>query len=95
MATGWMIGVMVELAGEPAPVRHFFAVAQEDQAKAEWTAVDHALSLGSLAGSPFKGVEPVQAIAPLTPHKINLLGLSRGQVRALGRTWPRRWVPFA
>ena len=40
MAKGWLIGVMVERAGEPAPVRYFFAVGHEDRAKAEWTAID-------------------------------------------------------
>ena len=90
-----MIAVMVELAGERAPLRHFYAVAHEDRAKAEWTAVDHALGLGCIPGSPIKGVEPVQAIAALSAHKMDQLGLSKGQVRALGRQWPRRWVPYA
>ena len=41
MADGWLIGVLVEVAGEPAPLRHYFAVGHEDQAKCEWTAVDY------------------------------------------------------
>lgn len=40
MAGGWLIAVLVEIAGEPAPLRHYFAVGHEDQGKAEWTAVD-------------------------------------------------------
>ena len=85
---------MVEVAGEPAPLRHFYAVAHEDRAKAEWTAIDHAMGLGRIAGGPVKGVEPVQAIGALNDHKMLQLGLAKGQVRALGRQWPRRWVPY-
>ena len=32
---GWVIGVMVEIAGERAPVRHYFAVGKADRAQAE------------------------------------------------------------
>lgn len=39
MADGWLIGVMVELRGESAPLRRLFAVGHGDQAKAEWRAV--------------------------------------------------------
>ena len=49
MAGGWMIGVMVELAGEPAPLRHYFAIGHEDQGKSEWTAVDWAGRAGRVA----------------------------------------------
>jgi len=89
-----MIGVMVELAGQPAPVRHFFAVGHPDQAKAEWTAIDNALLIGAVAASPVGGLEPVQALAELSPHKMGMLGLGAGQVRALGWRWPRRWLPL-
>ena len=48
MANGWLIGVMVELAGEPVALRHFFAVGQPDRAKAEWKAIDKALDRKSV-----------------------------------------------
>ena len=51
MGSGWMIGVMVELPGEPKPLRHFFAVGHEDRAKAEWTAIDRAMLIGGVAVS--------------------------------------------
>jgi hypothetical protein len=92
MATGWMIGVMVELAGESAPLRHFFAVGFEDRAKAEWRAVDQALLIGQVAGSPVGGLEPVHAVSALTPHTISQLALKPGEVRSLGWRWPRKWV---
>ncbi len=92
MTTGWMIGVMVEAAGERAPVRHFFAVAHQDRAKAEWSAVDQAMLLGAIAASPVGGLEPVQAIAPLSADMMRAQCLAGGQVRALGPKWPRRWI---
>ena len=52
MANGWLIGVMVELAGEPVALRHFFAVGHADQAKAEWSAIDSALLIGKVFGQP-------------------------------------------
>lgn len=90
--SGWLIGVMVELSGEPAPVRHFFAVGHEDRAKAEWTAIDAASLIGGIASSPVKGVEPVQALAALTPARMKKKGLLPREVRALGRAWPRNWL---
>ena len=54
MANGWMIGVMVELAGEPKAVRHFFAVGGEDRSRAEWKAVDQALLIGPVATNPYR-----------------------------------------
>jgi hypothetical protein len=87
-----MIGVMVEVPGEPAPLRHYFAVGWEDRAKAEWIAVDHALNIGPVAVSPVGGLEPVHAIAELTPALAKSMGLKHGQVQAFGWKRPRRWL---
>ena len=92
MANGWLIGVMVEVAGEPAPLRHFFAVGYADQAKAEWKAVDSALLIGKVAVSPFKGFEPVHAVSELSAKTTKSLALGPDEVRALGWRWPRRWT---
>jgi uncharacterized membrane protein len=92
VAGGWLIGVLIEVAGEPAPLRHYFAVGHEDQAKCEWTAVDSAGRAGRVATSPVGGQEPVEAIRPLTPAKMKTLGLVQGEVRELGRRHPRRWL---
>ena len=88
----WMVGIMLELADEPQPVRHFFAVGHEDRNRAEWAAVDQALTLGAVATSPVGGVEPVEAFARLTPRVVKRMGLAEGRVRPLGRLWPRRWL---
>jgi hypothetical protein len=93
MASGWLIGVMVEVAGEPAPVRHFFAVGVEDRAKAEWRAIDGALLIGRVAPSPVGGLEPVHTISEIPPTTAHVLGLKAGEVRPLGWRWPRRWIP--
>jgi hypothetical protein len=90
--TGWVIGVMVELADEPGAVRHHYAIGHEDRAKAEWTALDAATSLGHIATSPVRGMEPVQMLAQITPERMKLLGLLPKEVRALGRKLPRRWL---
>ena len=92
MASGWLIGVMVELAGEPAPLRHFFAVGYEDRAQAEWKAIDRALLIGRVATSPFGGLEPVHAVSELPPPTTRALALKPGEVRSLGWRWPRRWI---
>jgi len=92
VAAGWIVAVLVELDGEPAPVRHFYAVGHEDRGKAEWTAVDHALRLGGVSASPVNGQEPVQAICPVLPTMLTRQGLRSGEVRELGRLWPRRWI---
>ena len=92
MPRGWLIGVMVELAGEPGPVRHFFAVGHDDRAAAEWRAVDSALRLGPVASSPVGGLEPVHALGELSPKTIHIHGLRAGEVRALGRKTPRLWA---
>jgi hypothetical protein len=92
MADGWLIGVMVEVAGEKAPLRHFFAVGHGDQAKAEWKAIDQALLVGKVATSPVAGLEPVHAVAALSPHTIRSLALKPAEVRSLGWRWPRKWL---
>ena len=94
MSTGWMIGVMVELPGEPAPIRHFFAVGCEDRAKAEWTAVDKAMLIGRLAVSPTRGLEPVHAVGELPLRTVKAFALKPGEVRSLGPRLPRRWLPL-
>jgi hypothetical protein len=88
----WMVGVMIELADEPGPVRHFFAVGHEDRNRAEWAAVDEALTVGAVATSPIGGVEPVEAFAQLSPRVVKRMALAPGRVRPLGRLWPRRWL---
>ncbi len=95
MARGWMIGVMVELADEAAPVRHFFAVGLDDRATAEWKAIDGALRLGPVAPSPVGGLEPVHALGELTARTIEAQALRPGEVRALGRRPPRLWATVA
>jgi hypothetical protein len=92
MAGGWLIGVLVEIAGEPTPLRHYFAVGHEEQAKSEWTAVDRAGRTGRVASSPVGGQEPVQAIRALAPARMKVLGLAPGEVRELGWRHPRRWL---
>lgn len=88
----WMVGVMVETADEPAPVRHYYAVGHEDRNRAEWAAVDEALKVGAVATSPVAGVEPVEAFAKLTPKVVKRMALRDGAVRPLGPLWPRRWL---
>jgi hypothetical protein len=89
---GWLIGILVRLPGETEPVRHFWAVAVADRAKAEWAAADRAMLLGDIASSPWRGTEPVEAIKALTPHAFDWSGLKDGEVRALGTKQPRRWL---
>ena len=90
MTTGWLVGVLVETDG--GFVRHFYAAAREDQARAEWSAGDRAQNEGTVATSPRGGTEPVQAISPLSADAVRSLDLAPGEVRALGVRWPRRWV---
>jgi hypothetical protein len=90
-----MIGVMVELPDTSAAVRHFYAVAKPDQARAEWAAVDCATALGRVATSPVGGEEPVKAMAPLPASTLRQFGVADGTVKALGWRWPRRWLPPA
>jgi hypothetical protein len=92
MAGGWLIGVLVQIAGEPAPLRHYYAIGHADQAKAEWTAIDWAGRAGRVASSPQAGQEPVEAIRPLSLAKMKILGLAPGEVRELGWRHPRRWL---
>ena len=89
---GWLIGVMVEVVGEPIALRHFFAVGYGDQARAEWKAIDRALLIGRVATSPVKGLEPVHSISELTPKTVKALALKPDEVRSLGWKWPRKWV---
>jgi hypothetical protein len=89
---GWMIGVMVQVDEEPAPLLRYFAVGKPDQQRAEWAAVDMAVTLGAVAVSPIRGQEPVKAIAPLSAMIARSNGLGPGQVRSLGLRWPRRWI---
>jgi hypothetical protein len=92
MADGWLIGVMVEVAGEAKPLRHFFAVGHADQAKAEWRAIDEALLIGKVAASPVAGLEPVHAVSALSARTIKQLALKPAEVRPLGWRWPRKWL---
>ena len=92
LPAGWIIGVHVEVRGEPGSVRHFFAIGHADRAKAEWTAVDWAQRVGDVATSPVRGDEPVQMLGALTLSMMGRLGLLRGEVRELGVKWPRRWL---
>ena len=92
MSGGWLIGVMVEAPGEPRAVRHFYAVGHPERAKAEWTAVDRALTVGGVAASPVGGLEPVAAIRQIPPQRMKALGLAAGEVRSLGWRHPRRWL---
>jgi len=88
-----MIGVMVDVAGEPAPLRHFFAVGYDDRAQAEWKAIDQALLIGRVATSPVGGLEPVHAVSELSAQTVKVFALRPGEVRPLGWKWPRRWIP--
>jgi uncharacterized membrane protein len=92
MASGWLIGVMVEVEGEPVALRHFFAVGHEDRSRAEWRAIDQALLIGRVATSPVQGLEPVHMVAELEAKTTTALALGVGEVRALGWRWPRRWI---
>ncbi len=89
---GWVIGVHVEVRGEPGTSRHFFAIGHADRAKAEWTAVDWAQKVGDVAVSPVRGDEPVQMLGALTASMMGKLGLKPAEVRELGVKWPRRWL---
>ena len=92
MASGWLIGVMVERPGEPVALRHFFAVGHADRAKAEWSAIDQALLIGPVSSSPVGGLEPVHAVSELSAKTIKSLALKPSEVRSLGWRWPRRWT---
>lgn len=89
---GWVVGVMVHEAGAEAPVRLYFAVARPDQARAEWAAVDLAVAAGRVATSPVGGVEPVQAVGPITATVAGRMALAAGAAKALGPRSPRRWL---
>jgi hypothetical protein len=89
---GWLIGVLVRLPGEAEPVRHFYAVALDDRARAEWAAADRAMLVGDIASSPWRGTEPVAALRQLGQHAFDWSGLKDGEVRPLGTKQPRRWL---
>ncbi|MCR5878719.1 hypothetical protein [Phenylobacterium sp. J367] len=89
---GWVIGVMVELPGEPKALLHYYAVGHDDQGKAEWTAVDWALREGRVSSSPVGGQEPVEALRRIPAPKMTTLGLKPGEVKPLGWRFPRRWL---
>ena len=92
--SGWLIGVMLEIVGEPAPLRHYFAVGFADRAKAEWTALDAAAGFGFITTSPFEGQEPVEALSMISTAKMKRFGLAAGAVRVLGRVHPRKWFEY-
>jgi hypothetical protein len=87
---GWVIAVLTEPAGEPR--RLFFAVGFADQGQAEWKAIDAAGVEAPVAPGPRSGVEPVQALSPLTDAAMRRKGLLPGEVRPLGEAWPRNWL---
>ncbi len=89
--TGWLVGVLISI-DQAEPVRHYYAVAQDDRARAEWAAADLALTEGAVAASPHGGVEPVEAMCELSAAALRSLVLRPGQIKALGWKWPRRWV---
>ena len=91
MTTVWMIGVLIEAAPGP-PVRQFFAVAQDDQARAEWAAADLALKEGAIASRPCQGMEPIETVSALSQRALLSLGIAPGEARALGWKPPRRWL---
>jgi hypothetical protein len=92
VVAGWLVGVLVQLREEAAPLLHYFAVGHADQGKCEWTAVDHAAREGLVATGPVGGQEPVRALRALSLGKMSSLGLKPGEVRALGWRHPRRWL---
>jgi hypothetical protein len=92
LTTGWLIGVLLEIEGERMPLRHYYGVGQPDRARAEWAAVDIALTEGRVVTSPVGGVEPVQAVNSLSAWRMSIVGLRPGELRALGWKLPRRWL---
>jgi hypothetical protein len=92
MMSGWMIGVLLESEDRAPARRHFYAVFQSDQARAEWAAADAAMVGGVIASSPVKGSEPVEAVAELDRSVLETMGMRPGQTRPLGSRWPRRWL---
>ena len=95
MTTGWLVGVLIETAEPPSPQRRYFIVAQSDQGRAEWAAVDCAQLEGPVAASPSGGLEPVEAIRTVTAAGLKSIGLLPGGARALGPRLPRRWTGSA
>lgn len=89
---GWVIAVLTEPADGPERRRLFFAVGFADQGQAEWKAVDAAAGEAPVAPGPRGGIEPVQALSPLTDAAMRKRGLLAGEVRLLGEAWPRNWL---
>jgi hypothetical protein len=89
---GWIVGVLVTLEGETTAVLRHFAVGKPDQQRAEWAAIDRAVSLGPVATSPLRGEEPVRAISPVSAALGVTLGLAPGEVRDIGPRLPRKWL---
>ena len=87
-----MIAVMVQGPEDPGFRRHFFAVGQDDQARAEWAAIDRAMRIGRVAESPVRGLEPVHAIQELSALIVRVMALKSGETRPLGALWPKRWI---
>jgi len=54
--------------------------------------VDAAGIEAPVAPGPRSGVEPVQALSPLTDATMRRRGLLPGEVRLLGEAWPRNWL---
>jgi hypothetical protein len=89
VAGGWVIAVLVAEDGG-APERRYYAVAREDQARAEWAASDAAGRDGTVAVSPRGGQEPIEAVGRLSPDALKSAGVPAGGVKPLGLRWPRR-----
>ncbi|MFM8819600.1 MAG: hypothetical protein ACKOD3_03530 [Phenylobacterium sp.] len=89
---GWVIAVLTEPAEGLEPRRLFFAVGFAEQGQAEWKAVDAAVTEAPLASGPRGGIEPVQALSSLTDIAMRRKGLLAGEVRPLGKAWPRNWL---
>ena len=87
---GWVVSVLIEV--DRAPQRRFFAVAQPDRARAEWSAIDCAMLEGPLVSSPVNGLEPVEAVAPLAAAALKSTGVTPGRAKPLGPRWPRRLI---
>ena len=92
MTTGWLVGVLIEVAGTPLPQRRFFVVAQADRARAEWSAIDCAMQEGPISPSPSGGLEPVEAMRSIPAFALRSAGVAAGTIRALGPRCPRRWL---
>jgi hypothetical protein len=89
VGTGWVIAVLLSEDGGP-PERRYYAVAREDQARAEWAASDAAGAEGTVAVSPRNGQEPIEAVGQLSADALRRAGVRDGGIKPLGPRWPRR-----